>query len=224
MLRPQDVTLSVVMPVYNERATLAEAVERVRAVSLRVELICVDDASTDGSGALLQSLHDEGRIHRLVRHEVNQGKGRAVRSGIDAATGDVIVIQDADLEYDPRDLHAVIDPILQGKAGRDGAFGSWVSQTGDNNDSFIEQGLTDTDNSNDNDLAVVTQTGSGNYSLIGQTGDSHIANVLQAGSDNDSFITQSNLNNEATVNQYSDGNTSNVTQGGTNNVATVTQN
>ena len=122
MLRPQDVTLSVVMPVYNERATLAEAVERVRAVSLRVELICVDDASTDGSGALLQSLHDEGRIHRLVRHEVNQGKGRAVRSGIDAATGDVIVIQDADLEYDPRDLHAVIDPILQGKA--DAVFGS----------------------------------------------------------------------------------------------------
>jgi glycosyltransferase involved in cell wall biosynthesis len=114
--------LSVVMPVYNERRTVATSIARLRDVGLDIELICVDDGSADGTRDVLRSLHESGDIDVLVLQEENGGKGTAVRRGIQAATGDVVVIQDADLEYDPRDLPALMHPILDGRA--DAVFGS----------------------------------------------------------------------------------------------------
>ncbi len=114
--------LSVVMPVFNEAPTVEASVARVRAVPLDLELVCVDDASSDGTRDILRRLHDRGAIDLLVMQDHNQGKGAAVRRGIQAATGDVIVIQDADLEYDPADLPALLEPIRDGRA--DAVFGS----------------------------------------------------------------------------------------------------
>ncbi len=120
--RARDIRLSVVMPAYNEAATVAAAVARVRSIPVDLELIVVDDASSDGTQAILQALHDEGAIHTLVTHPENRGKGAAVRTGIERATGDLIVIQDADLEYDPHELPRLMEPILDGRA--DAVFGS----------------------------------------------------------------------------------------------------
>ncbi|MCG6923186.1 MAG: glycosyltransferase family 2 protein [Acidobacteria bacterium] len=117
----EDPLLTVVMPVYNEKATVEEIVDRVLAVPLRIELIAVDDASTDGSGETLEQLSRE-RGFRLLRQERNQGKGAAVRRGIEAATGEVIVVQDADLEYSPEEYPDLLDLIVKGKA--DAVFGS----------------------------------------------------------------------------------------------------
>jgi glycosyltransferase involved in cell wall biosynthesis len=117
-----ELPLSVVVPVYNE-ASLAEAsIRRVRSVPLALEIVCVDDASTDGTRAVLERLRDEGVIDKLLLHEVNQGKGMAVRTGIAHCEGEVIVIHDADLEYDPADLPALLQPIFAGRA--DAVFGS----------------------------------------------------------------------------------------------------
>jgi glycosyltransferase involved in cell wall biosynthesis len=116
------VRISVLMPVYNESATIAEAVRRLRAVALDLEIICVDDASSDGSTAVLHRLLDTGNIDDLVVHERNRGKGAAVRSALTRASGDVAVIQDADLEYDPQELIRLVDPIRDGRA--DAVFGS----------------------------------------------------------------------------------------------------
>ena len=116
-----DPLLSVVMPVYNEQATVEEIVGRVLAVPLRIELVAVDDASSDGTREILARLARE-RGFKLVLAERNRGKGAAVRRGIQETTGDVIVVQDADLEYSPEEYPELIDLIVRGKA--DAVFGS----------------------------------------------------------------------------------------------------
>ena len=113
--------ISVVIPVYNEIGTLAKIVERVKSVPVSTEIILVDDCSSDGSREVVQTLGATEGI-KAVLHEVNQGKGAALRSGFAAATGDVVLVQDADLEYDPQEYPLVIDPILNGKA--DVVYGS----------------------------------------------------------------------------------------------------
>ena len=119
---PRSLRLSVIVPVYNEARTVAALIERVRMVDLNIEIVCVDDASTDGSRDVLQRLKEQGQIDRLAFQERNRGKGAAVRRGIQEATGDVIVIQDADLEYDPEDLVDLMMPIVEDRA--DAVFGS----------------------------------------------------------------------------------------------------
>jgi glycosyltransferase involved in cell wall biosynthesis len=115
--------LSVVMPVYNEEATLRFMVERVLSLTpMETELICVDDGSRDRSRDILGELQREHTCVRVLLHERNTGKGAAIRTGIQAATGDFVVIQDADLEYDPVEYPNLLEPLIQGKA--DVVYGS----------------------------------------------------------------------------------------------------
>jgi glycosyltransferase involved in cell wall biosynthesis len=109
-------SLTVIMPVFNERTTVAEVIRRMRAVDLPVtlEIIAVDDGSSDGSDKVLGALEDS--TVRVLRHEKNKGKGAAIRTGMGEARGDLLLIQDADLEYDPNDWPKLLDPVLRGKA------------------------------------------------------------------------------------------------------------
>ncbi len=117
-----DVKLSVLVPVYNEERTLRTIIGRIREVPLPMEVICIDDCSTDGSRQILEELRASGAIDRVLLQPVNRGKGAAIRAGIREASGDIIVVQDADLEYDPAEYPRLIQPILDDKA--DAVFGS----------------------------------------------------------------------------------------------------
>ena len=113
--------LSVIIPAYNEVGTIEEIVRRVCQVDLDKEIIVVDDFSTDGTREKLSELQAGPHVI-VIYHDRNRGKGAALRSGLAAATGDIVIVQDADLEYDPEDYHKLIKPVLDGKA--DVVFGS----------------------------------------------------------------------------------------------------
>lgn len=121
-------TLSIIMPVYNEARTLSDILERIRQVSLlgglEKEIVIVNDCSTDSSADIIQQFIDDhpSLTIRYVVHAINRGKGAALRTGIREATGDLIIIQDADLEYDPEEYNALLRPVLQGRA--DVVYGS----------------------------------------------------------------------------------------------------
>jgi glycosyltransferase involved in cell wall biosynthesis len=121
-LNPDEVRLSVLVPVYNERNTIDLILDAVHATPIRKEIIVVDDCSTDGSDEILRKLKEQGRIDVLFRQPVNQGKGAAIRKAMSLSTGDIVIVQDADLEYDPGDWPVLLEPIIDGKA--DASFGS----------------------------------------------------------------------------------------------------
>jgi glycosyltransferase involved in cell wall biosynthesis len=113
--------LSVVIPVYNEKKTLSELICRVEAVKLEKEIIIVDDASTDGTRDLLKKYEGQERF-KVIYQSKNAGKGSALRAGFDKAEGEIIIVQDADLEYDPKEYPLLVEPILDGRA--DVVYGS----------------------------------------------------------------------------------------------------
>jgi glycosyltransferase involved in cell wall biosynthesis len=106
--------LSVLIPAYNEEATLKEVIQRVSEIDLEKEIVVVDDCSTDRTPDILASTTEDGLV--VLTHDSNRGKGAAIRTALAAATGDVVVIQDADLEYDPQDFHKLVAPFLEGEA------------------------------------------------------------------------------------------------------------
>lgn len=119
---PPNPLLSVVIPAYNEVETLEEVVNRVLTVGLNVEVIMVDDGSVDGTRELMDRLVGEHDVVKAVKHDKNQGKGAALQTGFQHATGDLVIVQDADLEYDPNDYHMILRPFMEQKA--DVVYGS----------------------------------------------------------------------------------------------------
>lgn len=117
-------SLSIIVPVYNERAFIATVLERVKHCGYLCQIVVVDDCSTDGTREVLRRIQDI----TLVEHDRNRGKGAAVRTALAYATGEILLIQDADLEYDPRDYHNLLEPILEGKA--DVVYGSRFAGSG----------------------------------------------------------------------------------------------
>ncbi len=117
-----QIKLSVVVPVYNERATIEKILNRIQAVKINKEIIVVDDCSTDGTREILIEYVKKHQNIKLLLHEKNQGKGAALRTGFAQRTGDIVIIQDADLEYDPMEYFRLIRPILDGRA--DVVYGS----------------------------------------------------------------------------------------------------
>jgi glycosyltransferase involved in cell wall biosynthesis len=117
-----ELRLSVIVPAYNEARTVESVIHRVREVPVNLEVIAVNDGSTDGTGEVLDRLHREGVLDRVIHQPRNLGKGAAIRAGVAVAQGHVIVTQDADLEYDPQELPRLLDPIRLGKA--DAVYGS----------------------------------------------------------------------------------------------------
>lgn len=136
-----DCKVSIVIPVFNERSTILQVIEQVRQLPLNKEIIVVDDCSTDGTRGWLETLTEDAEL-RLIFQQANAGKGAALHTGFAAATGEIVIVQDADLEYDPQDIPAVVRPIALGQAdvaygsrylngrGRDGScwhrFGNWL--------------------------------------------------------------------------------------------------
>ena len=118
----RTLTVSIVIPVYNEAPTVERLLRRVAEVDVRKEVIVVDDGSTDGTREILPALRTAGLIDALFMHERNRGKGAALRTGFTHATGDVTVVQDADLEYDPHEIPRLLEPIAAGRA--DAVYGS----------------------------------------------------------------------------------------------------
>jgi glycosyltransferase involved in cell wall biosynthesis len=114
--------LSIVIPIYNERSTLRQVIERVLAVPLDLEILCVDDGSKDGSTEILAELQAQHAQVRVLLQPQNLGKGAALRRGIQEASGDFVIIQDADLEYDPSDYPRLLEPLIENKA--DVVYGS----------------------------------------------------------------------------------------------------
>jgi glycosyltransferase involved in cell wall biosynthesis len=121
-IAPENIVLSVLIPVYNERNTIETILDRVHGTPIHKEIICVDDCSTDGTRERLTELHAAGFIDKLIFQPQNGGKGKAIRTALAASTGNVVIVQDADLEYDPQDWPALLQPIVDGKA--DACFGS----------------------------------------------------------------------------------------------------
>jgi glycosyltransferase involved in cell wall biosynthesis len=119
---PEDLVLSVVIPVYNERNTILDILRKVRQTPIRKQIILVDDCSKDGTTVVLRQLQASEPDLTVVFHEKNQGKGAALRTGFQHATGQIVIVQDADLEYDPSEYLSLIQPIVEGKA--DVVYGS----------------------------------------------------------------------------------------------------
>lgn len=128
-LNKEDLVVSVVIPCYNEKDTIALALERVKNCGLKTEIIVVDDGSTDGTRDLLTG-ELKGKIDKILFHKVNMGKGRALRTGFQAATGDLVIVQDADLEYDPKDFQRLVEPFIYGEADADVVYGSRYLRNG----------------------------------------------------------------------------------------------
>ncbi len=119
----EEKVLSVIIPVFNERDTIERVIDKVRGCGMKTEIIIVDDCSTDGTRELLKGKL-KGKANKVLYHKKNCGKGVALRHGFSAATGDFVVVQDADLEYDPNDFVHLIQPFISGECDADAVYGS----------------------------------------------------------------------------------------------------